>query len=92
MKNPSTENVRRGWCRVVGIVKTGLLAACAVAATNIRLLRTWSETHAPAGLVDPLCAADPPDHGFEELTEAESLALADRLIPDDVGPPTAGTA
>ena len=37
MKNPSSENVRRGWCRVVGIVKTSILAACAVAATNIRL-------------------------------------------------------
>ncbi len=42
MKNPSTENVRRGWCRVVGMVKTSILAACEVAATNIRLLRSWA--------------------------------------------------
>ncbi len=38
LKNPSTENVRRGWCRVVGIVKTSIFTACAVAASNIRKL------------------------------------------------------
>ena len=38
MKNPSTENVRRGWCRVVGIVKTSVLAACEVSAAAGRRL------------------------------------------------------
>ena len=42
LKNPSTGNVRRGWCHVVGIVKTSILVACAVTATNIALLRSWA--------------------------------------------------
>ena len=32
----------RGFCRVVGLVKTGLLLACAAAATNITRLRSWA--------------------------------------------------
>ncbi len=82
MKNPSAEDVRRGWCRVVGIVKMSILAACAIAATNLRPLSKWSKK--VPGFVDPLCAADPPDHGFEELTESES-----RSIRGD-GPPACG--
>ncbi len=84
MKNPSAENVRRGWCRVVGIVKTSILAACAVAATNIRLLRSWAKGR---DFTDPLCAPDDPDHGFEELTAAESTAVGDRLLLPRAGPP-----
>ncbi len=64
MKNPSAENVRRGWCRVVGIVKTSVLAACAVAATNIRLLRSWAEGR---DVTDARCAPDDTVHRFEEL-------------------------
>ena len=88
MKNPSAENVRRGWCRVVGIVKTSILAACAVAATNIRLLRSWAETRRKGGrdFTDPLCAPDDPDHGFEELTAAASAEVRGRLFPSRAGP------
>ncbi len=31
-------------------------------------------------VTDPLCAPDDPDHGFEELTAAESVAVGDRLL------------
>jgi hypothetical protein len=89
MKNPSAENVRRGWCRVVGIVKTSILAACAVAATNIRLLRSWAEGR---DFTDPLCGPDDPDHGFEELSAAESAAVGDRLLPPRAGPPQPAAA
>lgn len=65
LKNPDTGNVRRGWTRVVGLVKTSLLTACAIAATNMRLLRAWSAR--TGDITDPLCAPDPEDHGFEEL-------------------------
>ena len=83
MKNPSAENVRRGWCRVVGMVKTSILAACAVAATNIRLLRSWAVGR---NVTDPLCAPDEPDHGFEELTAAASAEVRGRLFPSRAGP------
>lgn len=65
LKNADTGNVRRGWTRVVGLVKTSLLTACAIAATNMRLLRAWSTR--TGDITDPLCAPDPEDHGFEEL-------------------------
>lgn len=89
MKNPSTENVRRGWHRVVGIVKTSILAACEVAATNIGLLRSWAEGR---DFTDPLCGPDDPDHGFEELTAAASAAVGDRLLPSRAGPPQPAAA
>ena len=65
LKNPDTGNVRRGWTRVVGLVKTSIMTACAIAATNIKLLRAWSAR--TGDVTDPLCAPDPEDHGFEEL-------------------------
>jgi len=78
--NTSGGNIKRGWCKVVGIVKTSLLIACAVAATNIALLRTWAERTGYTD--DPLCLVDPPDFGFEELTGEEAATPAN-------GPPLA---
>lgn len=43
LKGASTSNVRRGWCRLMGIVKTSVMVACAVAATSISLLRAWAK-------------------------------------------------
>lgn len=80
LKNTSGGNIKRGWCKVVGIVKTSLLIACAVAATNIALLRTWAERTGYTD--DPLCLVDPPDFGFEELTGEEAATPAN-------GPPLA---
>lgn len=68
-KSSAGSKVTRGWCRVVGLVKTGFLAACAAAATNIRLLRSWSLD--TGDITDPLTAPLPPDYGFEELTAAD---------------------
>ena len=65
LKNADTGIAGRGWTRVVGLVKTSIMTACALAATNIRLLRTWSAR--TGDVTDPLCAPDPEDHGFEEL-------------------------
>lgn len=65
MKSPETENVRRGWTHVVGLVKTGLMVVMAQMATNVRLLRGWAER--TGDRTDPVCRADPPDYGFEEL-------------------------
>lgn len=65
LKNANSGDVRRGWIRVVGLVKTSIMTACAIAATNIRLLRAWSAR--TGDITDPLCAPDPEDHGFEEL-------------------------
>jgi hypothetical protein len=65
-KSPKTENVRRGWTFVTGIVKTSLMVACVTVAANLRILRKWADRVGdhPA----PLTALDPADEGFEELT------------------------
>jgi hypothetical protein len=69
-KSTSGSKVTRGWCRVVGLIKTTFLAACEAAATNIRLLRSWSKK--TGDITDPLCAPLPEDFGFEELTGHEA--------------------
>jgi hypothetical protein len=65
LKNPHTENVRRGWTNVVGIVKTSLMLVIAQAAANLRLLRVWARR--TGDYTDPLTMPDPEDHGFEEI-------------------------
>ncbi len=85
MKNPKTENIRRGWCFVVGLVKTSILAAAAVAAVNIRLLRAWAET---SGFQDVLCEPDPEGHYFIEYDADGNQVCADDF--DDKDPPLAG--
>ena len=54
LKSSKTENVRRGWTHVVGLVKTGLMVVIAQAAANLRCLRLGGAhrgphrpTHAP---------------------------------------------
>ena len=64
LKNPRTENIRRGWTSVVGLVKTSLMLVIAQAA-NLRLLRSWAKR--TGDYTDPLTRPDPDDHGFEEL-------------------------
>lgn len=68
LKNPDTENVRRGWTRLVGLVKTSLMLVIAQAAANLRLLRAWAAR--TGDRTDPLTALDPEDHGFEEIEPA----------------------
>ena len=42
------------------------MTACAIAAINMRRLRAWPKRI--GDITDPLCAPDPEDHGFEELS------------------------
>lgn len=65
LKSSKTENVRRGWTHVVGIVKTSLMLVIAQTASNLRLLRGWAQR--VSDYTDPLTRPDPPDYGFEEL-------------------------
>ncbi len=47
-----------GFCRVVGLVKVGILLACAAAATNINRLRSW--VAAVSNTTIDLAQPDPP--------------------------------
>ena len=62
----------RGFCRVVGLVKTGLFLACAAAATNITRLRSWAAQVGNTS-IEP-AQPDPPNYGFEEVG-ADGLIL-----------------
>ncbi len=85
MKSPKTQNIRRGWCFVVGLVKTSILAVAAVAAVNIRLLRVWA---AASGFHDVLCEPDPVGHYFIEYDADGNQVSAIEV--DDKDPPLAG--
>lgn len=71
IKSSKTEDVRRGWIHVVGLVKTGLMVAVAQAAANLRCLRTWAER--TGDRTDRLTWADPEDHGFEEIDPGSAI-------------------
>lgn len=73
LKNSSTGNIKRGWCRVRGLVKTSLMFVCAAAATNIRLLRVWAKRVGYSG--ELLCEPDDADYGFEELDGAGAIRV-----------------
>jgi hypothetical protein len=81
LRNQSTQNIKRNFCRVVGLVKTSLMLTFEVVAANIRLVRKWAKR---TGLTtDPLTVAFPPDHGFEELDENGQICLAEPFCFDD---------
>ena len=81
LRSQSTQNIKRGFCRVVGLVKTSLMLAFEAVAANIRLVRKWAERVALTS--DPLCAPFPEDHGFEELDENGEICLAEPFDFDD---------
>lgn len=75
LKSPDGENMRRGWIRLFGLVRTGLMLAFAAAHHNLRVARRWAE-RTGAATADLLLAADPPDLGFEERTVDDLVAAA----------------
>ena len=81
LRNPSTQNVKRGFCRVVGLVKTSLMLTFQAIAANIRLIRQWSRR--TGDITDPLSELMPENFGFEELDEHGQIALAEPFDFDD---------
>ncbi|MFP5255750.1 MAG: hypothetical protein ACLGI8_07880 [Acidimicrobiia bacterium] len=81
IKNPDTENVRRGYHRIRGIARVSLFMAFALVSYNQRMLRNW---HDRTGLGDPehpVLVPDPQSYGHLELT-AEQAAALDELLGD----------
>jgi hypothetical protein len=81
LRNQSTQNIKRGFCRVVGLVKTSLMLTFEVVAANIRLVRKWAKRIDLT--TEPLCVPFPTDHGFEELDENGQICLAEPFCFDD---------
>jgi hypothetical protein len=67
LRNPDTQNIKRGFCRVFGLVKTSFMLTFEAMAVNIRLLRVWSRC--TGDVTDPLCAPYPKYYGHEEVDE-----------------------
>jgi len=61
----ATGNVKPGWTQQVGIIKTTLLLAVAVTASNLRQLLTWSR--ATGDVTDPLTLMEVRPSAFEEI-------------------------
>jgi len=74
-------NIKRGFCRVVGLVKTGLMLSFQAMAANIRLIRQWSRR--TSDVTDPLSELIAEHFGFEELDEHGQIALAEPFDFDD---------
>jgi hypothetical protein len=81
LRCPSTQNIKRGFCKVTGLVKTGLMLAFEVVAANIRILRQWAKR--VGDVSDPLGEAFPVDHGREELDEHGQMSLVEPTFFDD---------
>jgi len=81
LRNHSTQNIKRGFCRVVGLVKTSLMLTFEAVAANIRIVRQWAKRTGMTS--DPLCKPMPENHGFEELDENGQICLAEPLEFDD---------
>ena len=79
---PSTQNIRRGLCRVMGLIKTTLMLAFEVMAANLRLVREWAR--ATGENSDPLHEPFPEDVGVEEIDAEGNVRVAS---PDALSPP-----
>ena len=82
LRNPSTQNIRRGFCRVMGLIKTTLMLAFEVMAANLRLVREWAKRTGENS--DPLHEPFPEDFGFEEIDVEGNLWS---VAADDPSPP-----
>ncbi len=78
LRDPSNQNISRGFCRVVGLVKTSLMVTFEVMAANLRILRQWAKR--VQNFSDPLCVEYPEDQGFEELDSSAEMQLTLPLL------------
>lgn len=83
LKTADGGGVQRGWTRQHGLVKTTLLLAIAVAASNLRILLSWARRTRDTR--DPLTTMDVASRGFVELDDAGQPPTA-------TGPPRGPTA
>jgi hypothetical protein len=80
-KNPSTENMRRGIFRCVGIVWANLAIGMSAASYNQRMLRNWHDR--TGGHSDhPLLAPSDENHGFVYLSAEQAAHIAAAFILD----------
>jgi hypothetical protein len=75
VKNPTTENVERGFVRVFALGRVTFAIGIALIACNLRMLRGNTGLLAP-GTGDLLIEADHPSHGYMFVTEEEEALLA----------------
>jgi hypothetical protein len=84
-KNPSTENVRRGHIRVMGLLMTNLLMAMAAASYNLRMLRNWQERTGLGDSSHPLLQSENGPTRFTFLDDAALEQLIEsHLAANDV--------
>ncbi|MDA8282516.1 MAG: hypothetical protein M0Z42_04275 [Actinomycetota bacterium] len=79
-KNPSTENLRRGYLRVTGVARVNLFSIFPVVSYNLRMLQNWHDRTGLGNPDHPLLAKAPQSFGFKLLTEAESQAIGERFL------------
>ncbi len=75
MKNPTTENVERGFFQVTGLAKVNFMVGIALVAHNLRMLRGNTELY-EAGDGDLLLQQDADCHGFMFVSAAEEAMIA----------------
>ena len=88
LRNPDTQSIKRGFCRVQGLVKTSLMLTFEAMAANIRLLREWSKR--TGDISDPLSEPYPEDYGHEEIDALGNIVIDDGSAYED--PPGNSTA
>ena len=81
LRNPDTQSIKRGFCRVQGLIKTSLMLTFQAMAANIRLLREWSKR--TGDISDPLSEPYPEDHGHEEIDEFGNIVFDDGSAYED---------
>lgn len=76
MKNPTTENVERGFFQVMGLAKANFMIGIALVAHNLRMLRGNTDLF-EVGEGDLLLQRDADCHGFMFLSAEEEQLIAE---------------
>jgi hypothetical protein len=79
----STENMKRGFFRITGVVRVNIFTGLAVASYNIRRVRNWNERTDLGNPDHPLLAPEELDYGHVRLTRTEAEKLALRYTPGE---------